>query len=192
VEIILSCQYILVKAKNPKFVCSLIVQVFDAIVLWDSETRTTVLAITSRNVTVSQAVWRLKRNTVLEIRKDPWFWWHQNKRLKHLPRPFVHLTRLFKPCLRLYHFPGALEGSKIHTSAETRRGPKNTPKFTSDQPLVHYRQAFWEADLKSSPKPQWGRRLSKCKSVWLLSKSQHDTSMCPLPPYAFMAWCLFS
>lgn len=158
-EIILSCQYILVKAQNLKVVCALSAQVFHAIVPWDSWTKNHCAGDTSRNLTVSQAIWRLERNTVLEIREDPWFWWHENKCLKHLPKTFCSFNTFIWTLSSTLSLPGTLEGSKIRKFVETRRGPKNIPEFTSDQPLIHYRQAFWEADLKNNPKTQCGRRI---------------------------------
>jgi hypothetical protein len=52
-----------------------------------------------------------------------------------------------------------------------------SPKFTSDQPLVHHGQTCGETGFKISLKTHWGKKLAKCKSAWLFCISQHNTSM---------------
>jgi hypothetical protein len=47
----------------------------------------------------------------------------------------------------------------------------------SDQHFVHYRQTIWEDDFKNNLKTHWRKNLTKCKSVWLSSRSQYDTSI---------------
>jgi hypothetical protein len=65
-----------------------------------------------------------------------------NECLQHLPTTtLVHLTRLFSHCLWLGHFPAPWKEAKLIT-AKTWQKPKISPKFTSDQPLVHYRQTI--------------------------------------------------
>jgi hypothetical protein len=51
-----------------------------------------------------------------------------------------------------WSLPGTLKESKNHNSAENRQRPKISPKFTSDQPLVHCEQTISEADFKNNPK----------------------------------------
>jgi len=50
----------------------------------------------------------------------------------------VHLTILFKHCFRLSYFPASWKDVKVINSPKTGYDPK----FTSDQPLVHYGQSI--------------------------------------------------
>jgi hypothetical protein len=48
-----------------------------------------------------------------------------NECLRHLPRrPFVHLTHLFKHCLRLSHFPNLWKEAKVITLPKPGKDPK--------------------------------------------------------------------
>jgi hypothetical protein len=89
----------------------------------------------------------------------------------------VHLTHLFNHCLRLGHFPAPWTLAKIITLPKPGKDWKISPKFTFDQPLVCYGQTISEADFKNNPKTHWWMKLTKCKSLWLSSRSQYDTSM---------------
>jgi hypothetical protein len=60
----------------------------------------------------------------------------------------VHLTHLFNHFLWLGHFPAPWKEAKIITLPK----PSKNPKFTSDQPLVCYRQTVSEDDFKNNPK----------------------------------------
>jgi hypothetical protein len=51
-----------------------------------------------------------------------------------------------------WSLPNILEGGKNHNYAETRQRLKISPKFSSDQHLVHYRQTIREAYFKNNPK----------------------------------------
>jgi hypothetical protein len=105
------------------------------------------------------------------------FLWYSNECLRHLPwRPLEHLTHLFKHCFRLGRFPAPWKGAKIIT-AETRQRPKISITFTCYRPPVHYVQTICETGFKNNPKTHWGNKLTKCKSGWLSSRSQYDTSM---------------
>jgi hypothetical protein len=61
-----------------------------------------------------------------------------NEFLQHLPRrSLVHLRYLFNHCLRPSHFPVPWKEATIIT-AENQQRSKTSPKFLSEQPLVHY------------------------------------------------------
>jgi hypothetical protein len=73
----------------------------------------------------------------------------------------------------VWSLPSTLEGGKNHNSAKTSKDPK----FMSDQLLTTMSKLFHKLILTHNPNTHYGKKLTKCKSVCLLSRSQHDTPM---------------
>jgi hypothetical protein len=112
--------------------------------------------------------------------------WDQAKSMKATrkwmsPTPFlrslVHLTHLLKHCLRLNHSPAPCKEENVITLRKPGKDPKFSYGLCSISLFVYYRQTIWETDFKNYPKTHRGNNLTKCKSIWLPNRWQHDTSM---------------
>jgi hypothetical protein len=97
--------------------------------------------------------------------------------LRHLPRrPLVHLTHLFNHWFQISHFPTPWKEAKIITLPKPGKDPK-FPQNLIPINLLSTTCKLFEADFKNNPKTHLRKKLTECKSVWLSTISQHDTSI---------------